>query len=43
MANQENKDFSEDVNESYEQNGDGENGGAGDAAENGQGESQEDR
>ncbi|XP_043474269.1 RNA-binding protein squid isoform X2 [Leptopilina heterotoma] len=42
MANQENKDFSEDVNESYEQNGDGENG-ARDAAENGQGESQEDR
>lgn len=42
MANQENKDFSDDVNESYEQNGEAENGGGGDAAENGQ-ESQEDR
>ena len=41
MANQENKDFSDDVNEGYDQNGDSENGG-GDAAENGQ-ESQEDR
>ena len=41
MANQENKDFTDDVNETYEQNGEAENGG-GDAAENGQ-ESQEDR
>lgn len=42
MADQENKDFSEDIaDQSFEQNGDTENGG-GDATENGQ-ESQEDR
>lgn len=41
MANQENKDFSDDVNESF-QNGEG-NNGSGDATENGTQESQEDR
>ncbi|KAG7211848.1 hypothetical protein KM043_011070 [Ampulex compressa] len=42
MADQENKDFSEDIaDQNFEQNGEAENGG-GDAAENGQ-ESQEDR
>lgn len=42
MADQENKDFSEDIaDQNFEQNGEAENGG-GDAAENGQ-ESQEER
>lgn len=42
MADQENKDFSEDIaDQNFEQNGEAENGG-GDATENGQ-ESQEDR
>ncbi|XP_063987065.1 RNA-binding protein squid isoform X2 [Diachasmimorpha longicaudata] len=43
MADQENKDFSEDIaDQSFEQNGEAENGGGGDATENGQ-DSQEDR
>lgn len=43
MTEQESKDFSEDVAEqNFEQNGEAENGGGGDATENGQ-ESQEDR
>lgn len=47
MADQENKDFSEDIaDQSFDQNGEAENGGSGagdgDATENGQ-ESQEDR
>lgn len=43
MADQENNDFSEDIaDQNFEQNGEAENGGGGDAAENNQ-ESQEDR